>query len=88
MTFLIEVREYVGYLAGLLATLSFFPQVIKTIKNRQTGDISLGMYVLFCAGVFCWLVYGMLISSVPILIANSATLLLAGTVLVLKVRHG
>jgi MtN3 and saliva related transmembrane protein len=46
------------------------------------------MYGLFCAGVFCWMVYGALISSVPILIANSATLLLAGTVLVLKVRHG
>jgi MtN3 and saliva related transmembrane protein len=61
---------------------------MKTVKNRQTRDISLGMYVLFCAGVFCWMVYGVLISSVPILIANSATLLLAGTVLVLKVRHG
>jgi MtN3 and saliva related transmembrane protein len=88
MSFLIEIREYVGYLAGLLATLSFLPQVLKTLKHRRTQDISLGMYALFCSGVFLWMIYAILISSVPLLVSNSATLILAGTVLFLKVRNG
>jgi len=82
------MRELVGYMAGLLATVAFLPQALKTIKNKSTKDISLGMYVLFCSGVTLWLIYGALISSVPIVISNLVTLLLSGSILVLKIRHG
>jgi MtN3 and saliva related transmembrane protein len=46
------------------------------------------MYSLFTAGVALWLAYGILLAAWPIIIANSITLLLAGTVLVLKLRFG
>ena len=82
------IHELVGYAAGFLATAAFVPQVAKTFKARSTGDISLGMYVLFCAGVGLWLVYGLLIASWPVIIANFVTLLLSGAVLVLKLAHG
>jgi len=83
-----SVHDVVGYAAGLLATAAFVPQVAKTFKERRARDISLGMYVLFCAGVGLWLVYGLLIGSWPVIISNSVTLLLSGAVLVLKLRHG
>jgi len=82
------VHEVIGYLAGLLATVAFLPQVAKTVRDRSAKDISLGMYVLFCAGVGLWLLYGFLISSWPIIISNFVTLLLSGTVLALKIKHG
>jgi MtN3 and saliva related transmembrane protein len=63
-------HEFVGYAAGLLATTAFVPQVAKTFKARSAGDISLGMYVLFCTGVGLWLVYGVLIASWPVIISN------------------
>jgi MtN3 and saliva related transmembrane protein len=44
------------------------------------------MYVLFTLGVGFWLIYGILITSWPIMIGNSITLALASMVLVLKIR--
>jgi MtN3 and saliva related transmembrane protein len=81
-------HDIVGYAAGALATLAFVPQVAKTFKARSAHDISLGMYMLFCAGVCLWLLYGLLIASWPVVIANFVTLVLSGVVLVLKLRHG
>jgi len=46
------------------------------------------MYVLFCTGVGLWLLYGLLITSWPVVISNFVTLVLSGAVLVLKLRHG
>ena len=82
------MSEIIGYLAGFLATVAFLPQVTKTVRDRSVKDISLGMYVLFCAGVSLWLLYGFLISSWPVIISNFVTLILSGTVLVLKIKHG
>ncbi len=77
-----------GYLAGALTTIAFVPQVIKTWKSKSASDISLGMFVTFCAGVFCWLVYGFLLGSPPIIAANVATLTLAVIILFLKIKYG
>src|SRR5262249_10408891 len=82
------VHDLVGYAAGFLATAAFVPQVAKTFKARSARDISLGMYVLFCSGVALWLIYGLLISSWPVVLSNLVTLMLAGSVLILKLRHG
>jgi MtN3 and saliva related transmembrane protein len=79
--------DAIGYLAGLLATVAFLPQLAKIIRDRRVTDISLGMYVLFCSGVGLWLIYGFLISSKPVIISNSVTLVLSGTILALKIRH-
>jgi MtN3 and saliva related transmembrane protein len=83
-----HLHDLVGYAAGFLATAAFVPQVVKTFKARSARDISLGMYVLFCAGVALWLAYGLLIASWPVIVSNTVTLVLSGAVLVLKLRHG
>ena len=75
-----------GVLAGLLTTLAFVPQVLKTWRRRSAEDVSTGMFVLFSTGVFLWLIYGWLIQSLPIQVANAVTLLLAISVLVMKYR--
>jgi len=81
-------HELVGYSAGFLTTVAFAPQVAKTLRARSARDISLGMYALFCAGVGLWLLYGLLIASWPVVVSNFVTLVLAGAVLILKMRHG
>jgi MtN3 and saliva related transmembrane protein len=78
--------ELVGYLAALLTTISFVPQVWKTWRTRDVSGISLGMYVVFAAGVFLWLVYGVLVNAWPIVVANAVTLALAIAILAMKVR--
>jgi len=80
--------EFVGFVAAVLTTASFVPQVIKIVRERQTRGISLLMYILFTFGVGLWLAYGVLIGSAPVAIANAIALVLAGTVLVMKLRLG
>ncbi len=80
--------DWIGSIAASLTTISFIPQVWKVWRTRHTHDISLGMYALFTCGVALWLVYGLMLGSWPIIIANSITLLLAGAVLIMKLRFG
>ena len=80
------MTELVGFAAAVLTTCSFLPQVAKVWRTRSVGDISLGMYVVLSLGVACWVVYGCLIRSLPVVLANGATLVLALAVLAAKVR--
>ena len=77
----------IGALAGILTTTAFLPQVIKTWKTKQTKDISLGMFAILTIGVVLWLVYGILINSLPVIIANVITFILAFIILMLKIRY-
>lgn len=80
--------EWFGYAAAALTSGSFIPQAMMTIRTRDTRGISRGMYAMFTVGVALWLAYGIAIGSWPMIIANTVTLLLAATVLVLKLRFG
>lgn len=77
--------EWIGYVAGFCTTIAFLPQVIRTYKTQSAKDISLGMYLVFCFGVFMWLLYGFSIHSSAMIIANSATMILAGAMLFMKI---
>jgi MtN3 and saliva related transmembrane protein len=79
--------DLIGFIAASLTTLSFLPQAIKTISSRDVTGISTVMYVLFTAGVAFWLLYGILIGNCVIIVANFITLILAGTVLVIKLKQ-
>ena len=80
--------EWLGFAAAALTSASFVPQAVMTIRSRDTRGISRGMYIIFTTGVAFWLAYGIAIDSLPMILANAATLALAGTILVLKLRYG
>jgi MtN3 and saliva related transmembrane protein len=82
-----ELSELFGYFAATATTASFIPQAIKVMKTRDTRSISLGMYVLFSLGVILWLVYGILLKALPIILANSVTLLFASVILLYKLTE-
>ena len=77
-----------GLLAGTLTTIAFLPQVVHTWKTKSTKDLSLPMLASFTTGVLCWFIYGMWIDSLPIMLANGVTLVLAGANLALKIKYG
>lgn len=81
------LNDLVGYAAATLTTLAFIPQTLKSWRTRDLSGVSLGMYSLFTLGVALWLLYGVVLESWPIIIANAITLGLAGIVLLLKIRH-
>lgn len=75
-----------GYMAAFCTTASFLPQVIKVYKSKHTKDISLGMFSLMTAGVTFWLIYGLMLTSWPIIAANMITVPLSLYILVMKLR--
>ena len=79
--------DIVGSLAGAFTTISFVPQVVKTWRSGCAEDLSLFMFALFSAGVLLWLIYGIALHSLPIILANGITLVLALSILLLKIRH-
>jgi len=74
----------IGLAAGVCTTIAFVPQAVKTWQTKSAKDLSLGMYLLFCWGTLLWLIYGILIASLPIILANAVTLLLALSILYFK----
>src|SRR4051794_31252965 len=76
----------VGMVAGCCSTLAFVPQVLKIWREGDTRAISTRMYVLRSAGFVLWLAYGLALGSPPLVVFNVVSLLLGGTVLVLKLR--
>jgi MtN3 and saliva related transmembrane protein len=80
--------EWLGYAAAVLTTGSFIPQAVMTMRSRDTRGISRGMYIIFTIGVALWLAYGIYLESLPMILANLVTLVLAATMLALKLRYG
>ena len=79
--------EFFGYFAAILTTLAFIPQLIKTLKTKKADDVSLTTLIMFLTGVAAWIIYGIQISSKPILIANAITFLLNFLILVFKLIY-
>jgi MtN3 and saliva related transmembrane protein len=78
----------IGLIAATCTTCSFLPQVIKILQSKRTNDVSLLMYAILTAGLFLWLIYGLILKDIPLIVANSVSLTLSLCVLVLKIKHG
>ena len=83
----LDFHNLIGYAAAILTTVAFVPQALKSWQTRDLSGVSLPMYSLFTVGMVMWLVYGVMLGSWPIIIANAITIVLASVVLALKVVH-
>jgi MtN3 and saliva related transmembrane protein len=79
--------DIIGYLAACLTTFSFLVQAVKSWKTKDLSGISLGMYTMFASGVALWLVYGLVINSMPLIVTNALTLAFALSILAMKIRE-
>jgi MtN3 and saliva related transmembrane protein len=80
--------DYTGYAAAMCTTGAYVPQVLRVWRTRSTKDISLKMFLVLVTGLSLWLTYGIWRGEMPLIIANSITLMLASTILFFKIRHG
>jgi MtN3 and saliva related transmembrane protein len=77
----------VGLAAAAITVISLFPQLVKVWRTKSTKDISLGMFALFCGGVFLWFVYGILMKDVPIIVANLLGFIQTLIILMFKFKY-
>ena len=79
--------ELIGFSAALLTAIAFAPQVIKTVRTRQAGDLSLLTLLVQNVGVALWFCYGIALDSWPMILGNGVTLVLMLVLLVCKVKY-
>ena len=78
----------IGLVAGTLTSIAAIPQVLKTLKSRHVRDISIWQPLLLAFGVALWMIYGILISDLPLIVANITPLICNAVLTVMKVRYG
>jgi MtN3 and saliva related transmembrane protein len=77
----------IGYIAGALTTIAFAPQLIKALKTKSTKDVSLLMLFCSTSGMVLWLIHGLQVNDTAIVAANSVSVLLAASLLGLKLKN-
>jgi len=77
----------VGLIAAVFTTVALFPQLVKVWKTKSTRDISTGMFLFYCVGVLLWFFYGVFISNLPIILANSIAFVQGIVILLFKAKY-
>ncbi|WP_345275683.1 SemiSWEET transporter [Litoribaculum gwangyangense] len=80
--------EIIGFVAAILTTAAFLPQVYKTWKTRDVSSLSLPMLLMFFVGILGWLVYGFLKHSPSMIFANTITALSSFLLVYFKIKYG
>jgi len=84
----INYIEIIGYMAAVLTTAAFLPQVYKTWRTKDVSGLSLTMFLMFFTGITLWLIYGFLIESPPLILANGITVVSSFLLLYFIIRYG
>lgn len=79
--------ELIGLTASVMTTINSLPQILKIIKTRSVGDISLIACVILVVGLGLWTVYGMLIYNMPIIISSGVQFILEIIILGLVINN-
>jgi MtN3 and saliva related transmembrane protein len=82
-----QVVEWIGLAAGTCTTLSFLPQLVTVYRRKSARDLSYSWLAVFTTGVVLWLAYGVLLLSMPVILANAVTLTLLVVLIALKARY-
>lgn len=85
---MLDITLIIGLIAASLTTFAFLPQSIRAIRTKHTKDISLPMLLMLETGVVIWIIYGSMISDIPLLFANTVSFIFVSITLVLKLKYG
>ena len=66
--------EAIGLLAGVLGIIAWIPQIREVWVNKRHEGISLATFSVVTIALGLWLLYGVLIESLSMIVANIMTL--------------
>lgn len=79
--------EIIGFIAAVLTTAAFLPQVYKTWKTKDVSGLSFPMLLLFFVGVVAWFIYGFLKNSPSMIFANGITIISSFLLVYFKIKY-
>ena len=80
--------QYIFYLPAVLFVISGLPQMIKLIKTKSSGDISIPMFVITLVAISIVIIDAYIQGNTSILVSNLASLSIVSvnTFLIIKYR--
>ena len=63
-----EIAQILGWVATFLFSIMIIPQIIKTIKLKDTSGVSLLLFVIYLIANIIALIYAFMISQMPLII--------------------
>jgi len=81
------IEEIFGWIASILTTLIFIPQIHKAFKTRLTNDISMLMMILAVLGNTAWLIHASLTDNMPLIVCASLIIIMSFVLIVFKIRN-
>ena len=81
-----KLTTIVGFIAGLVTTAANLPQVWKTYRNKSGEGLSSRMLLALAFGLGLWIVYGIMIKSLPLIATNAVVFLLILLLIGMKLK--
>ena len=78
--------EIIGFIAAIITTTAYLPQVYKIWKTKKTDGVSLIMYIVMFCGISLWLYYSLVINRPSLIVANSVTLIVISMIIFFKIK--
>ena len=63
-----ELAQILGWTATILFSVMIIPQIIKTIKSRDTKGVSLLLFIIYLVANIIAIIYALLINQYPLII--------------------
>lgn len=76
-----------GYIATFLINIAYVPQVVKTIRTKNVEGLSLVMFAILILAGILWIIYGVLLDSLPLIICNSINVIQSCILLFYKLKY-
>ena len=81
------IADLIGYAAGILGSSIMIPQIIKSLKTKSVRDLSFLMIFILIICSFLWMIYGIMIKSMPIILMNVVAILINSILLIIKIKY-
>ena len=63
-----DIAQILGWIATFLFSIMVIPQMIKTIKSKDTSGVSLLLFIIFLIANIIALIYAIMISQPPLMV--------------------
>ncbi len=83
-----DIVNLIGYAAAGMAGVIFLPQVIKTVRSKDTKGLSLPSFILITISNLLWFTYGLLTADTAIILSQVFLLPMGLIILIYKLRYG
>jgi MtN3 and saliva related transmembrane protein len=79
--------DILGYTAAALGTSLMIPQIVRIIRTKHAGDVSIVMLIVYVVQCALWAWYSWLIGAMPMIVCNVVAFAIGIVLLFLKKKY-